>query len=518
VTFISLPWLRPVRARARVALACLGALALAACAKVELDDEAIVALDATALRAELAAGRVSAERVTRAYLARIAALDDAGPMLRAVIEINPDAEVIARALDEEYDRRGLAGPLHGVPVLLKANIDTADRMATSAGSLALAEHRATVDAEIVSRLRDAGAVVLGKTNLSEWANFRSMGSTSGWSSLGGQTRNAYVLDRNPCGSSSGAAVAIAARLAPLAVGTETDGSIVCPAAANGVVGIKPAIGTVSQRGIVPIAHSQDTAGPLARTVADAALLLGVLGEANDVVYAELDIRGLRVGVVRDFRGAGLDAAVEATFATTLRRLEAAGITLVDPVAAMLPTEIQRAEFTILLAEFKEDLAAYLAAVQSGPRTLDALIEFNESHADEVMSHFGQSLFLAARDGAGTSGADYARAVELVASARAAFAELFREHAVVAFVAPVNPRAWRIDYAAGDVLSVGSSRIAAVSGYPSIAVPADLSAELPLGVALIGRPNDEATLLAIAAALERERGPFPEPRFLSTIAD
>jgi amidase len=228
-----------------VALVCLGSLAIAACTRVDLDDEAIVALDATALRAELAAGRVSAERVTRAYLARIAALDDAGPMLGAVIEVNPDAEVIARALDEEYEGRGVSGPLHGVPVLLKANIDTADRMATSAGSLALAEHHAAADADIVARLRDAGAVVLGKTNLSEWANFRSMGSTSGWSSLGGQTRNAYVLDRNPCGSSSGSAVAVAARLAPLAVGTETDGSIVCPAAANGVVGIKPALGTVS---------------------------------------------------------------------------------------------------------------------------------------------------------------------------------------------------------------------------------------------------------------------------------
>jgi amidase len=376
VTAITLPWRR--------ALACLGSLAITACGQVELDDESIVALDALTLRAELATGGVSAERVTRAYLARIAALDDAGPTLAAVIEINRDAEAIARALDEEYERRGVVGPLHGVPVLLKANIDTADGMATSAGSLALAGHRAATDAEIVSRLRDAGAVVLGKTNLSEWANFRSMGSTSGWSSLGGQTRNAYVLDRNPCGSSSGAAVAVAARLAPLAVGTETDGSIVCPAAANGVVGIKPAIGTVSQRGIVPIAHSQDTAGPLARTVADAALLLGVLGEANDVAYAGLDVRGLRVGVVRDFRGAGLDAAVETSFVATLRRLEAAGITLVDPVAVALPAEAQRAELTILLAEFKEDLGAYLAGLQSGPQTLDALIEFNESRADEVM--------------------------------------------------------------------------------------------------------------------------------------
>jgi amidase len=518
VTVISLPCLRSPAARLGAALVCLGSIAIAGCAKIELDDAAIVALDAVALRAELAAGRVSAERVTRAYLARIAALDDAGPMLGAVIEVNPDAEAIARALDEQHERSGATGPLHGVPVLLKANIDTADRMATSAGSLALAAHRAAADAEIVTRLRAAGAVVLGKTNLSEWANFRSSGSTSGWSSLGGQTHNAYVLDRNPCGSSSGSAVAVAARLAPLAVGTETDGSIVCPAAVNGVVGIKPAIGTVSQRGIVPIAHSQDTAGPMARTVADAAMLLGVLGEANDVAYAGFDVRGLRVGVVRDFRGAGQDAAVEASFMATLGRLESAGVELVDPVAAMLLGEIQRAELTILLAEFKEDVGEYLAGVQDGPRTLDALIEFNEARAAEVMPHFGQALFLTARDGAGTATADYSRALDLVAAARTALAELFREREIVALVAPVNARAWRTDYTAGDSISVGSSRIAAVTGYPSIAVPASLSAELPLGVALIGRPNDEATLLAIAAALESVRGPFPEPRFLPTVAE
>ncbi len=285
----------------------------------------IVALDAVALRTELAEGRLSAVQVTQAYLRRIAALDDAGPMLSAVIEVNPDAEAIARQLDEQRRLGGL-GALHGVPVLLKANIDTADAMATSAGSLALADHRARTDAEVVAKLRAAGAVVIGKTNLSEWANFRSTASTSGWSSLGGQTRNPYVLDRNPCGSSSGAAVAVAARLAPLAVGTETDGSIVCPAGANGVVGIKPTIGTVSQRGIVPIAHSQDTAGPLARTVADAALLLSVIAEAAAPPprWAATGVVGLRVGVVRDYSGAGRDAAVEATFARALRLARARG--------------------------------------------------------------------------------------------------------------------------------------------------------------------------------------------------
>jgi amidase len=391
-------------------------------------------------------------------------------------------------------------------------------MATTAGSLALVAHRAAADAAIVTRLRDAGAVLLGKTNLSEWANFRSRRSTSGWSSLGGQTRNPYVLDRNPCGSSSGSAVAVAARLAPLAVGTETDGSIVCPAAANGVVGVKPAIGTVSQRGIVPIAHSQDTAGPLARTVGDAALLLGVLTERGAPRPFPATVAGLRVGVVRDYGGAGRDESVENAFAAALRQLEAAGLELVDPVMAAPPAEVQSAEGLILFAEFKDNLGAYLAGVQNGPRSLDALIEFNESHAADVMPHFGQDMLVAARDGAGTAQPGYARALELAAAERAALAAKFADHDIVALVAPVNGPAWRTDYAAGGAPRIGSSRIAAITGFPSIAVPAALAGELPLGVAFIGRPQDEARLLAIAAAFERVRGPFPEPRFLPTIAD
>jgi amidase len=501
----------------RLIFATATVLALVGCARTELGDDAIVALDALALRAELAAGRLSALQVTQAYLRRIATLDDTGPMLSAVIEINPDAETIARTLDEQRER-GSLGPLHGVPVLLKANIDTADRMATSAGSLALAEHRAREDADVVAKLRAAGAVVLGKTNLSEWANFRSTKSTSGWSSLGGQTRNPYVLDRNPCGSSSGSAVAVAARLTPLAVGTETDGSIVCPAAINGVVGIKPAIGTVSQRGIVPIAHSQDTAGPLARTVADAALLLSVLASPGAAPLAPADIAGLRVGVVRDFSGAGRDAAVEAAFTQALGWLEHSGIALVDPVQAALGPAAGQAEFAILLAEFRDDLGVYLAGAGSGPRTLDELIAFNAARAAEVMPHFGQELLFAARDGGGTADAAYAAAVQTVAAARATLAALLAEHDLDALVAPTNGRAWRIDYASGDSFVASSSRIAAATGYPSVTVPVLLANELPLGVSLIGKPGEEPVLLALGAALERERGPFPEPRFLPTIAD
>jgi amidase len=501
----------------RLLLATLTAFAVAGCTRKELDDADIVALDAVTLRAEIAAGHVSALQVTQAYLRRIAALDDSGPMLGAVIEINPDAEAIARALDEQR-ARGALGPLHGLPVLIKANIDTADRMATSAGSLALAEHHARDDADIVTRLRAAGAVVLGKTNLSEWANFRSTRSTSGWSSLGGQTRNPYVLDRNPCGSSSGSAVAVAARLAPLAVGTETDGSIVCPAGINGVVGIKPTIGTVSQSGIVPIAHSQDTAGPLARTVADAALLLDVLAASGVPPEGPGSVAGLRVGVVRNFGGAGRDDAVESSFTAALRQLEAAGLVLVDPVMAAPPPEVSNAERLILVAEFKEDLETYLARVRAGPRTLGELIDFNESHAADVMPYFGQELFLAAHGGAGTADPGYAGATALVTAERAALAALFRERDIVALVAPANGRAWRTDYAADGGPSIGSSRIAAITGFPSIAVPAALAGELPFGVAFVGRPDDEARLFAIAAAFERARGPFPEPEFLPTIAD
>jgi amidase len=505
-------------AKRRLLLATVTALALAGCGRKELGDADIVALDAVTLRAEIAAGHVSALQVTQAYLRRIAAVDDAGPMLAAVIEVNPDAEAIARALDEQR-ARGALGPLHGVPVLIKANIDTADRMATSAGSLALAEHHARDDADVVTRLRAAGAVVLGKTNLSEWANFRSTRSTSGWSSLGGQTRNPYVLDRNPCGSSSGSAVAVAAHLAPLAVGTETDGSIVCPAGVNGVVGIKPAIGTVSQSGIVPIAHSQDTAGPLARTVADAAMLLDVLAASGLPPAGPGSIAGLRVGVVRNFGGAGRDPAVETSFTAALHQLEAAGLVLVDPVMAASPADASNAERLILVSEFKEDLAAYLAGVRTGPRTFAALIEYNESHAADVMPYFGQELFLAAHGGLGTADPGYPAALELVAEQRAALAALFRDRGLVALVAPTNGRAWRTDYAGGDSgARVGSSRIAAITGFPSIAVPAALVDELPIGVAFIGQPQDEARLIAIAAAFERARGPFPEPKFLPTAAD
>jgi amidase len=495
----------------------LSVLALPSSLAGQQRDAEIVALSAVALRDEIASGDLSAHEATTAFLRRIAELDDSGPALAAVIETNPDAEAIARALDEERARGVALGPLHGVPVLLKANIDTADAMATTAGSRALALHRAERDAELAERLRAAGAVLLGKTNLSEWANFRSTSSTSGWSSIGGQTRNPYALDRNPCGSSSGSAVAVAARLAPLAVGTETDGSIVCPSGANGVVGLKPTHGLVSVRGVLPLAPSQDTAGPIARTVGDAALLLDALAGTHLRVHGEPSVAGLRIGVLRN-HGADMPGAVGAAFERALLRLRAAGAVLVDPVAFDLPPETSSAELFVLVAEFGEHVGRYLESVSRGPRTLDALIEYNEAHAAAVMPHFGQELLLAARDSAGTNTDAYRAAAARLARVRASLGRLFVTLDLDALAAPSNARAWRIDYAVGDVVGVSSSQLAAITGYPSISIPAELTAELPLGISLVAAPREEAVLLALAAAFERLRGPFPEPRFLPSVSD
>jgi amidase len=500
------------------------------CVRVaEVADADVANLTAVELAQELAAGHLDAERVTRVFLERIAALDDAGPMLGAVIEVNPDALEIARDLDRRRASDGVIGPLHGVPVLLKANVDTADALATSAGSLALADHHAAADAPLVARLRAAGAVILGKTNLSEWANFRATRSTSGWSSLGGQTRNPYVLDRSPCGSSSGSAVAVAARLAPLAVGTETDGSIGCPAATNGVVGVKPTLGLVSAAGVVPIAKSQDTAGPIARTVGDAALLLGAMEEreppdagpgrtVSRYPLARPSLRAARIGVVRDYYGAGRDAATESAYDGALAALRRAGAELVDPLELGAGDSLDAAELAVLLHEFRVQIDEYLAAVRGGPGSLEELIEYDTVHAAEVMPFFAQDLLLAAHATEGLESPRYREAREVIAAFRARLAAAFEDSDLDALVAPANARAWKIDWLAGDRFTVGSSTIAAVTGYPSVAVPSAVVDELPLGIALVGTPGAEARLFELAAAFEAERGPLPPPRYLPTIGE
>jgi amidase len=406
-------------------------------------------------------------------------------------------------------------------VVLKANVDTADRMATSAGSLALANHHATADAPVAESLRAAGAVLLAKANLSEWARFRARRATSGWSSLGGQTRNPYVLDRNPCGSSSGSAVAVAARLAPLAIGTETNGSIVCPAAANGVVGIKPTIGLVSQRGIIPIAKSQDTAGPLATTVRDAALLLTVISDPEKRREYEIereDLRGLRLGVVRDYPGAAHNSAVEDAYTRALERLRDAGAELVDPLNLGLNENLGAAQIELLLYEFKAGLNAYLQSVESdAPRSLTELIDFNSRNAAAVMPYFEQDLLVAAEQHADLNDAGYRVAVSgSTDHVRAVLERTFAESRLDALVAPANGPAWLTDFASGDRFDVSSSAIAAVSGYPSVAVPAELAGELPLAIVFIGKPFDEQRLLEIAAVFESARGAFPAPRFLLSV--
>jgi amidase len=499
-------------------------------------DAEIAALDAVSLEARLASGELSAERVASVFLARIEALNDGGPNLRALVELDPDALAIARELDTRRAASGPVGPLHGLPIVIKANIDTADAMATSAGSVALARYRAAFDAPIVARLRAAGAVLLGKTNLSEWANFRSTHSTSGWSSLGGQTRNPYVLDRSPCGSSSGSAVAVAAALAPLAIGTETDGSIVCPSAMNGVVGIKPTLGLVSGRGIVPIARSQDTAGPIARNVRDAALLLRAIeepgtrptehawraspsaGTISSARGGERPLDGLRLGVVRDYSGAGSDPRLDEAFGQWLERLRTLGAELVDPVQTGLSAAVESAELTVLLHEFHAQIDEYLRNVRDGPRSLDALIAFDDAHPDVTMPIFGQDLFTAAQRTGGLDAPAYRDALAALARFRERLAATFVERRLGALVAPVTGRAWRVNPAAGDRFAVASSTVAAVSGYPSVAVPAELLDELPVAIALIGRPWSEPELVEIASAFEAARGSFPPPRYLPTVGD
>jgi len=479
-----------------------------------------LALEAPELARVLAAGEVSAEAVTRAVLERIAAIDESGPALGSILEVNPDALDIARALDRRLQAQGPVGPLHGVPVAIKANIDTADRMATTAGSLALADHHARVDAPLVARLRAAGAVLVGKANLSEWANFRDLGSTSGWSSLGGQTKNPYALDRNPCGSSSGSAVAVAARLVPLAVGTETNGSIVCPAAVNGVVGIKPTVGLVSQGGIIPISATQDTAGPMARTVRGAALLLAAMQTAPSapIAYAAArqDLSGLRLGVLRDYAGAGRYPAVEAQYTGWLAWLGEAGATLVDPLALGLPDGLGRAELDLLLYEFKDGLEAYLRDVSIGPGSLRELIAFNEAHADVVMPYFGQGLVVTAQEkGSLVDPAYQAAFAASHVAVRERLESLFGVDGIDAIVAPANSPAWRTDWVNGDRFHLGSTGFAAIAGYPIVTVPGGLVDGVPVGIAFVGQPYSEDLLIDVAAAFEARRGPMPPPSFRPT---
>jgi amidase len=483
-------------------------------------------------QAAMSAGRVNARRLTEMYLERIERIDRRGPALNSVIEMNPDALSIAEALDRERKAGRVRGALHGVPVLIKDNIDTADRMQTTAGSLALVGAHPRRDAFIVERLRAAGAVIIGKTNLSEWANFRSTHSTSGWSGRGGQTRNPYALDRNPCGSSSGSGAAVSANLALVGVGTETDGSVVCPSGTCGIVGIKPTLGLVSRSGIIPIAHSQDTAGPMARTVADAAALLNVLTgfDPTDAVtgtgsrHARMDftqsldpagLRGARVGVARKFFG--FNDQVDKLMSDAIDVLKREGATVVDP--ADLPThgKLDAPEFEVLLFEFKADLNKYLAGLAPGdhPRTLKDLIDFNEKNREREMPYFGQELFVRAEAKGPLTDPAYLKALRAsksLAQGQGIDAVMLK-HNLDALVAPTGGPAWTTDLLNGDHFTGGSSTPAAVAGYPNVQVPAGYVYGLPVGVSFFGRAFTEAKLIRLAYAYEQATRHRRPPRLL-----
>ena len=480
-------------------------------------------------------GRYTSHAITEMYLARMDAIDRSGPAINSVIERNPDALQIADERDAERKAGRVRGPLHGIPVLIKDNIDTADRMRTSAGSLALAESIAPRDAFIAARLREAGAIVLGKTNLSEWANFRSTHSTSGWGGRGGQTRNPYKLDRNPCGSSSGTGASISANLAVVGVGTETDGSIVCPSSACGLVGIKPTLGLVSRSGIIPIAHSQDTAGPMARTVTDAATLLAVLAgvDARDPATADARGRGAtsyanalnaralagaRIGVARNFFG--FNDAVDRVMDEAVAALRSAGATIVDPANIATAGKFDDAEGDVLNFEFKADVNAYLAALgPSAPhRTLADLIAFNERNRDREMPYFGQEQFVRAQaKGPLTSPAYRAARAKCLRMSRAEGIDAtLTKHRVVAVVAPTGGPAWPIDLLNGDHFTGGSSTPSAVSGYPSVTVPAGFVHGLPVGMSFIGGRWSDGTLIGLAYAFEQATRVRRPPRFEPTV--
>src|SRR5574342_321078 len=479
------------------------------------------------LQAGMAAGRFTARRLAEAYLARIAAVD---PKLRSVLEVNPDALAIADALDAERREKGPRGPLHGIPVLLKDNVATADRMETTAGSLALLGVKPPHDAFLVGRLRAAGAVILGKTNLSEWASIRSSNSSSGGSARGWQTRNPYALDRNPCGSSSGTGVAVAANLVAVGVGTETDGSIVCPSSANSLVGIKPTLGLVSRRGIIPIAHSQDTAGPMARTVADAAALLSVLAgpdpedpataaarvESDYTKFLDPDgLRGARIGVARA-KFFGYSASADKLVEAAIDVMKRAGAVIVDPADVPHAGEYDDAEFTVLLYEFKADLNAYLAGLgdQAPNKTLADLIAFNDRTRDRELPYFGQEIFTMAQEKGPLSDDAY---IEALAHCRRlsrteGLDVVFAKEKLDAIVAPTGSPPWTTDLVNGDHFLGASSTPAAVSGYPSVSVPVGYVHGLPVGMSFIGTAWSEPTLIRLAYAYEQAARPRRAPRF------
>jgi amidase len=497
----------------------------------ELDE-----LTVAQLQDAMAAGRYTARRLVELYTRRINAIDRRGPALRSVIELNPDAPSIADAMDTERQAGRVRGPLHGIPVLIKDNIDTHDRMMTTAGSLALEGSIAERDSFVAERLRAAGAVILGKTNLSEWANARSTRSTSGWSARGGQVKSPYVLDRNPCGSSSGTGAAIAANLAAVGVGTETDGSIVCPSGANALVGIKPTVGLISRAGIIPISRTQDTPGPMTRTVADAAVLLGAMAGVDprdratraSVGRAAADyaqalkadgLKGARIGVARK-KYFGYSAVTDRLIGAAIAEMRKQGAVIVDPANIATADQLETCELELMLHEYKADLNAYLAGRNaSAPvHSLRELIAFNEREKEREMPFFGQEILLETEKKGPLTSPAYREALatcRMRARTQGIDAVMTR-YRLDAIVAPTGSPAWVTDHVNGDHFLGASSTPAAVAGYPSITVPAGLAYGLPVGVSFIGRAWSEATLIRLAFAYEQGTRLRKPPQFLPTV--
>jgi amidase len=479
-------------------------------------------------------GKYTARSITEEYIKRIKQIDKSGPAVNSVLELNPDALKIADELDKEFKEKGSRGPLHGIPVLIKDNIDTADGMNTTAGSLALLGSKPVKDSFIVKQLRAAGAIILGKTNLSEWANIRSTHSTSGWSGRGGLTKNPYALDRNCSGSSSGSGAAAAANLCAVAVGTETDGSVVSPSSLNGLVGIKPTVGLLSRAGIIPISHSQDTAGPMTRTVHDAAILLGAMtgidsedaytneskGKSHKDYTKFLDVNGLkgaRIGVFRQYFG--FLPQVDEIMEKSLEILKKNEAILIDPVKMDTLEKFGSTENTVLMYELKADMAAYLK--HRGPntkmKTLKDLIEFNKGHAKEEMPYFGQELFLQAEEKGPLTDKEYLDALETDhrMTREEGIDAMMDKHNLDALVSPTDSPAWMSDLVDGDHFLGGSSSLAAVAGYPHITVPAGFVWGLPIGISFFGRAWSEPTLLKIAFGFEQATKVRKSPNFLPT---
>ena len=490
-------------------------------------------------------GRFTARSIAEQYLARIESMDRPDkdksgndrrrPAVNSLLELNPDALAIADGLDQERKQKGPRGPLHGIPVLIKDNLDTSDKMNTTAGSLALMGARSPKDSFMARKLREAGAVILGKTNLSEWANIRSSHSTSGWSGRGGQTKNPYVLDRNPCGSSSGSGAAVAANFCTVAIGTETDGSIVCPSSANGIVGIKPTVGLTSRAGIIPISHSQDGAGPMARTVSDAAILLGALAgvDPDDSATAGsqgksytdytrfLDpngLKGTKIGVVRKY--CGFHDGVDALMNTAIEEMKRAGATVVDPADIATIGKFDESELLVFLYELKANLNNYLARL--GPaapvHTLKDIIDFNERNKEKEMPYFGQDLFLKAEAKGPLTTKEYLDALEKnhQLSRTQGIDAILDQFQLDALVAPTGGPAWITDLVDGDHFAGGSSSAAAVAGYPNINVPAGFFFGLPVGISFFGRAWSEPTLIKLAYSFEQATKFRKPPQFLPRV--